>query len=139
VAPSASLLNSISLLTLIFARQNPQPLVTSSLIHYSFPLDLEVQIQGTQPITFQQAFDLALRNNRELQVEQLNLAVEPLCEKSLAAEFPTLRLGVDVANQEEMFLVIRVINYFTGTASQTTGGAVTGQTTGALPVRRLGL
>ncbi|AFZ28884.1 outer membrane efflux protein [Gloeocapsa sp. PCC 7428] len=33
----------------------------------------EVRIQGTQPITFQQALELAQRNNRQLQVARLNL------------------------------------------------------------------
>lgn len=33
----------------------------------------EVQIQGTQPITLQQALELAQRNNRQLQIARLNL------------------------------------------------------------------
>jgi len=84
----------------------------------------EVQIQGTQPITFQQAFDLALRNNRELQVEQLNLErSRAALRESLLLSFPLLGL---------LILLIRKrcfsnpeVTTSTGTAGQTTG-AVTG-------------
>ena len=92
----------------------------------------EVQIQGTQPITFQQAFDLALRNNRTLQVEQLNLeASRAALREAQAAEFPRVTLGVDLVNQGEDVFSNQGVTTSTGTVGQTTGVG-TGVTTGTV-------
>ncbi len=59
----------------------------------------EVQILGVQPITLQQAFELARRNNRELQIAQLNLErSRAALREALAAEFPRLGLDTRVTN-----------------------------------------
>lgn len=51
----------------------------------------EVQIQGTQPITLQQAFELARRNNRQLQVAELTLErSRAALREQQAALLPTL-------------------------------------------------
>ena len=51
----------------------------------------EVQLQGIQPITLQQALELAQRNNRTLQVSRLQLeSSRAALREAQAAEFPTL-------------------------------------------------
>jgi len=70
-----------------YLNPNPNPL--------QFPtLPESVQIQGTQPITLQQAQELARRNNQSLQVGELTF------ERSLAglllqqaAEYPTINIA----------------------------------------------
>ena len=59
----------------------------------------EVQILGAEPITLQQALELARRNNRELQ--QAQFAVErsrAALRAEQAAEYPRLNLGAGIAN-----------------------------------------
>jgi OMF family outer membrane factor len=61
----------------------------------------EVQIQGTQPITLQQAIELARRNNRQLQEAQLNLnRTQAALQEALAAEFPTASFNADFTRSE---------------------------------------
>jgi len=56
----------------------------------------EVQIQRTQPITLQQALELARRNNRELEVAKLTLErTQSALQEALAAEFPTAGVVAD--------------------------------------------
>jgi outer membrane protein TolC len=56
----------------------------------------EVQIQRTQPITLQQALELARRNNRELEVGKLTLErAQSALQEALAAEFPTAGVVAD--------------------------------------------
>lgn len=56
----------------------------------------QVQIQTTQPITLQQALDLATRNNQSLKVERLVLERQRAALDQAAAEkSPTLTFGRD--------------------------------------------
>ena len=66
-----------------FLNPSPNPLL--------FPTQSqEVQVQTLQPITLQQAIELAQRNNRPLQTAQLNLERSRfVLQEALAAEFPT--------------------------------------------------
>ncbi|WP_224408569.1 TolC family protein [Oscillatoria salina] len=61
----------------------------------------EVEIDTLQPITLQQAIELARRNNRELEVARLNLvrARESL-QEALATEYPNLSTQVDFTRTE---------------------------------------
>ena len=90
----------------------------------------EVQIQGTQPITLQQAFDLARRNNRTLQVEELNLErSRAQLREALAAEFPTLSVGFGVINGgRDVFS--NQVSSVSGNVAGTGTTAGTGLTTG---------
>ena len=67
-----------------YLNPNPNPL--------QFPTrPEEVRILGTQPITLQQAFELARRNNRQLQVAELTLRRSTaFLREQQAALFPTL-------------------------------------------------
>ncbi|MDX2217261.1 MAG: TolC family protein [Oculatellaceae cyanobacterium bins.114] len=57
----------------------------------------EVQIIGTQPITLQQALEVARRNSRELQVSQLELERnQASLREQQAANDPTVQAGVSV-------------------------------------------
>ncbi|MBD0363184.1 MAG: TolC family protein, partial [Coleofasciculus sp. C3-bin4] len=61
----------------------------------------EVQIQRTQPITLQQALELARRNNRELEVGKLTLErAQSALQEALAAEFPTAGVVADFTRTE---------------------------------------
>lgn len=61
----------------------------------------EVEILGTQPLTLQQALDLALRNNRDLQIAQLQLEqARAQLREALAAEYPTLTARGDITRQQ---------------------------------------
>ncbi|NJL37479.1 MAG: TolC family protein [Leptolyngbyaceae cyanobacterium SM1_4_3] len=61
----------------------------------------EVEIVGTQPITLEQAIDLAIRNNRELQVSRLELERnQAALQEALAANLPTLNLTSNLTFQE---------------------------------------
>jgi outer membrane protein TolC len=65
----------------------------------------EVQILGAEPITLQQALELAGRNNRELQ--QAQFAVErsrAALRAEQAAEYPRLGLGADTTNSGRFIL-----------------------------------
>ncbi|MBD2304698.1 TolC family protein [Chroococcidiopsis sp. FACHB-1243] len=59
----------------------------------------EVQVVGAQPITFQQALDLAQRNSTQLQEARLNVQrSQAQLRQALAAEYPRLDLGAGVTN-----------------------------------------
>jgi outer membrane protein TolC len=61
----------------------------------------EVEIVGTQPITLEQAIDLAIRNNRELQVSRLELErAQAALREVQAANLPTLDLNSNLTFQE---------------------------------------
>lgn len=61
----------------------------------------EVQIQRTQPITLQQALELARRNNRELEVGKLTLErAQSALQEALAAEFPTAGVVADFSRSD---------------------------------------
>lgn len=51
----------------------------------------EVQVETTQPITLEQAIELARRNNQELQISRLQLEQSEFAlQEALAAEFPSI-------------------------------------------------
>ncbi len=87
---------------------NPNPLV--------FPTKPdEVKIKGTQPITLEQALDLAQRNNRDLQTALLTLKrSRAAVREQQAALFPQLNLTTDL------------------TRSQTSGGQLQNELSGGL-------
>ncbi len=61
----------------------------------------EVRIQGTQPITLEQAFDLARRNNRQLQVAELTLQrSRAAVREAQAALYPNLNINSDVTRSQ---------------------------------------
>jgi outer membrane protein TolC len=56
----------------------------------------EVRIQGTVPITLQQAFELGRRNNRQLQVAQLTLErSRAALAEAEAAVYPTFNVNLE--------------------------------------------
>ncbi len=60
-----------------------------------------VDIDITQPITLEQAIELAVRNNKDLQEAQLNLErAEKQLQEARSALLPNLDLGVDLTNGE---------------------------------------
>ena len=60
----------------------------------------EVQVVGAQPITLQQALDLAQRNSTQLQEAKLNVQrSQAQLREALAAEYPRLNLGAGVTNR----------------------------------------
>jgi outer membrane protein TolC len=62
----------------------------------------DVQVVGAQPITFQQALDLAQRNSTQLREARLNVErSQAQLRQALAAEYPTLNLGADVTNTND--------------------------------------
>jgi OMF family outer membrane factor len=64
-----------------------------------------VRIQGTQPITLQQAFELARRNNRTLQISELTLErSRAALREAQAALLPTLNLSAQFANSGQAFI-----------------------------------
>ncbi|PSM50178.1 transporter [Chroococcidiopsis sp. CCALA 051] len=75
-----------------YLNPNPNPL--------RFPTKPEeVQVVGAQPITFQQALDLAQRNSTQLQEARLNVQrSQAQLRQALAAEYPRLDLGAGVTN-----------------------------------------
>lgn len=76
-----------SALSLLNPNANPLNLPTSTE---------QVQIQTTQPITLQQALDLAKRNNQSLEAERLVLERQRAAlDQALAEKSPTLTLGRD--------------------------------------------
>ncbi len=61
----------------------------------------EVRIQGTQPITLQQAFELARRNNRQLQVAELTLErSRAALREAQAALYPDLTIQSDITRSQ---------------------------------------
>ncbi|QIR38071.1 TolC family protein [Tolypothrix sp. PCC 7910] len=81
---------------------NPNPL--------QFPTKPEeVTIQGNQPITLAQALELAKRNNRQLQVSQLELErSRAALREAQAALFPTVGVSADVTRQRTVSDTYRV-------------------------------
>lgn len=77
-----------------YLNPNPNPL--------QFPTrPEEVRIQGTQPITLQQALDLARRNNRQLQVAELTLERSRAALREVqAAEYPTFSINSDLTRSQ---------------------------------------
>jgi outer membrane protein TolC len=77
-----------------YLNPNPNPLL--------FPTESqEVQIRATQPITLQQAIELAERNNRNLQEAQLTLeSNQAAVREARAAEFPTASVGADFTRSD---------------------------------------
>ncbi|HLO52048.1 MAG TPA: TolC family protein [Kamptonema sp.] len=77
-----------------FLEPNPNPL--------SFPTrPEEVRIDRTQPITLQQAVDLARRNSQTLQIAQLQLEQsQAALREQRAALYPELSLQVDLNRQQ---------------------------------------
>jgi OMF family outer membrane factor len=62
----------------------------------------EVKVEGAQPITLQQAFELAQRNNTQLQEARLTVQrSQAQLRQALAAEYPTLSLGAGVTNRHQ--------------------------------------
>lgn len=61
----------------------------------------EVQIQRTQPISLEQAVELARRNNQELERAQLTLEqARYALQEALAAEFPSGNVNLDFTRQD---------------------------------------
>jgi outer membrane protein TolC len=61
----------------------------------------EVQVQGTQPITLQQALELARRNNRDLEAAKLTLdRTQAALQEAIAAEFPTATAQLDFSRSD---------------------------------------
>lgn len=61
----------------------------------------EVQVKRTQPISLQQALDLARRNNKELQTARLNLERAQLgLKNTLAEEYPSGNVGLDFSRSD---------------------------------------
>jgi OMF family outer membrane factor len=77
-----------------YLNPNPNPL--------QFPTKPEeVRIKGTQPITLQQAIELARRDNRDLQVALLQLErAQSALREARAALFPNLGLNAQIARQQ---------------------------------------
>lgn len=72
-----------------FLNPSPNPLL--------FPTQSEeVQLRTTQPITLEQAIELARRNNQALQEARITLErAQAALQEALAAEFPTASVGAD--------------------------------------------
>jgi outer membrane protein TolC len=61
----------------------------------------EVRLQGTQPITLAQAVELSERNNRDLQVAQLQLeSTQSALREAQAANSPTLAVQADLTRAQ---------------------------------------
>ena len=61
----------------------------------------EVQVDPEQPISLQQAIELAIRNNRDAEVARLNIQrSEEELREAKAALFPTLDFSADIINTE---------------------------------------
>ncbi|MCT7952336.1 TolC family protein [Ancylothrix sp. C2] len=77
-----------------YLNPNPNPL--------QFPVKpSEVEIIGIQPITLQQAIELARRNNRDLQVAELELErSRAQLREAIAAEYPSLDLAGDITRSD---------------------------------------
>ena len=84
----------------------------------------EVRIQGTQPITLEQAYAIAERNNRDLQVAELTLErSRAALRQAQAALYPTVNLSAEISNSGNGF-----INNNTGSSVGSLGGVTTGTT-----------
>ncbi|BAY12320.1 TolC family protein [Calothrix sp. NIES-2098] len=69
----------------------------------------EVKVQGNQPITLAQALELARRNNRQIQVTQLELErSRAALREAQAALFPNLGLSTDITRERTVSDTYRV-------------------------------
>ena len=85
-----------------YLNPNPNPLVFPSKSG-------EVRIRGTQPITLEQALDLARRNNRDLQVSLLQLKrQQAVVRQQQAALFPQLSLSGNLGRSQDEANQLRV-------------------------------
>lgn len=93
-----------------------------------FPTDPnEVRLRGAQPITLQQAIELAERNNRNLQTVQLQVQRSQFSVREAQAEnFPTLNLQSTFSNSRSAGSDLQLQRQRTG--QTTTGQTITGQT-----------
>jgi OMF family outer membrane factor len=93
-APSPAVSEDASTLDLEYLDADPNPL--------QFPTrPEEVEVIGTQPITLQQALELAQRNSREIQQAQLELErSRAALRQARADELPTLDAAVSSTTQE---------------------------------------
>ncbi|URD52399.1 TolC family protein [Chroococcidiopsis sp. CCNUC1] len=83
----------------------------------------DVQVVGAQPITFQQALDLAQRNSTQLREARLNVErSQAQLRQALAAEYPRLDLETGVTNQGQ--------NLFSEEPEQFFGGQIDTNETG---------
>lgn len=91
-----------------YLNPNPNPL--------QFPTKPEeVRILGTQPITFQQALELARRNNRQLQAAQLSVERSRAgLREAQAAEYPRLDLRAGAENTGQFIFGDEPENTFGG-------------------------
>jgi len=94
----------------------------------------EVRIRGTQPITLQQAFELARRNNRSLQVAELTLErSKAALREAQAALYPTLSIGATLSNFGNAFINSTSNNTssFSTGSNTNSSGTTTGTNTGS--------
>ncbi|MBF2008734.1 MAG: TolC family protein [Chlorogloeopsis fritschii C42_A2020_084] len=77
-----------------YLNPNPNPL--------QYPTEIEeVRVRGTQPISLEQAIELARRNNRELQVSLLELQRARAALREAQADlYPDLGLSAEIARQQ---------------------------------------
>ncbi|MFQ4141375.1 TolC family protein [Chlorogloeopsis sp. ULAP02] len=77
-----------------YLNPNPNPL--------QYPTEIEeVRTRGTQPISLEQAIELARRNNRELQVSLLELQrARASLREAQAALYPNLGLSAEIGRQQ---------------------------------------
>ncbi|RUR73169.1 hypothetical protein PCC6912_58480 [Chlorogloeopsis fritschii PCC 6912] len=77
-----------------YLNPNPNPL--------QYPTQIEeVRVRGTQPISLEQAIELARRNNRELQVSLLELQRARAALREAQADlYPDLGLSAEIARQQ---------------------------------------
>ncbi|MEQ9360050.1 MAG: TolC family protein [Coleofasciculus chthonoplastes F3-SA18-01] len=83
-----------------------------------FPTETEeVQVQTTQPITLEQAIELARRNNQQLQIARFQLErAEFALQEGLAAEFPSISAIAEfVRTESEQQLQFQGSQTFTST------------------------
>lgn len=119
-------------------RTRPTP-IPSYLNPSSNPLQFptrpeEVRIRGTQPITLQQAFELARRNNRSLQVAELTLErSKAALREAQAALYPTLSIGATLSNFGNAFInsTGNSTSSFSTGSNTSSSGTTTGTNTGS--------
>ncbi|MBE9005254.1 TolC family protein [Fortiea sp. LEGE XX443] len=112
VAPASTTVpsNPGAVQTEVEAGDNPAPSgaveVPENLIPSSNPLQFptkaeDVTVQGNQPITLEQALELARRNNRELQISVLQLErSRAALREAQAALYPSLDLNADITRSQ---------------------------------------
>lgn len=120
---------ALTIIDPILAQPNPSNLNPSPNL-----LDLptrpdEVQLQGTQPITLQQALELAQQNNRELQIAALTLQrSQAALRQAKASQSPTI--GVEADLQTERSGTERLIDLKRGDSTTSPGIAYLSGTVG---------